>query len=159
MQSALNSTPLEKGDSKNDYWHSINGVTIERVPGADILPNWDRIEPHVIRVLARIDSGHSVEDVLTKLQFGDWMVWSINDYQVIAIVRILIQPQYKTFEIMYFVGHDAKAIIKALEEPFIDFAKEHDCKYVEMHGRLGWKTWLTRMLNFDETFTVLRRVV
>lgn len=130
-------------------------VKIEGVRSDSILTNWGSIEPHLQRVLDKIDSGHTVEDVLTKLQWQDQQLWNVNDWQAIAVTQISILPQHKVLSVVYVSGDDVDEWLPDLVSTLREFAQSTGCKYVEFYGRDGWRK-KAKPLGFDNAFSVMR---
>lgn len=131
------------------------GDKIEGVRSDSILENWGSIEPHLQRVLTRIDSGHTVEDVLSKLQWQEMQLWCVNDWQAIAVTQISILPQHKVLAVVYVAGDGVDDWLPALSHTLENFAAGLGCKYVEFYGRDGWRK-KAKPLGFENAFSVMR---
>ncbi len=131
---------------------------ITPVRSDSILPNWGSIEPHLQRVLSKIDSGHSVDDVLTKLQWQEMQLWNVDNWQALAITQISILPLHSVLAIVYVAGDEVNDWLPELVETLHTYAAETGCKYVEFYGRDGWRK-PAKPLGFGDTFTVMRMTV
>jgi len=120
-----------------------------------ILPNWGSIEPHLQRVLTKIDSGHTVDDVLDKLQWRQMQLWNVANWRAIAITQVTILPQHKVLSIIYLSGDGIDDWLTNLVETLKNYAEQSDCKYMELYGRDGWRK-KAKLLGFDKTFSVMR---
>lgn len=136
----------------------MTSAIIKPVRPDSILKSWGSIEPHLQRVLNRIDSGHTVDDVLTKLQWADQQLWKINDWQAIAVTQIAVLPQHKTFNICYVAGDGIDEWLSDFVDRMHEYAAFTNCKYVEFYGRDGWRKH-GKKLGFDKAFTVMRLTV
>ena len=123
-----------------------------------ILSEWGSIEPHLERVLSRIDSGNSLDDVVTKLQRSQLQLWNIANWQAIAITQVTILPRHKTITIVYVSGDYVDEWLPYLAETMHEFAIFEGAKYVEFYGRRGWQK-RAKELGYDEAFTVMRQTV
>lgn len=135
-----------------------DSIKIEPVNSNSILENWGSIEPHLQRVLNRIDSGHNSEDVLTDLQWSNQQLWNVNDWDAIAITHIGVMPQHKLLTIVYVAGSGIDEWLPKLVELLSEYAEQNDCKYIEFYGRDGWRK-SAKALGFDKAFSVMRLTV
>lgn len=126
-------------------------------PGS-ILTEWGNIEPLLFRVIDRVDSGHTPEDILTQLQTGQLQLWKIGDWQAMAVTQVVNLPQMLTLSVYMAAGADADRWMSTLCDTLVDWARQLGCKYLEFYGRPGWQRKAAH-LGFNQTYTVMRREI
>lgn len=133
----------------------VSNEPIRIVRVKEMLAEWDQVEPLLQRVIARIDSGHSVDDVVTKIQYGDMQLWRVYDWQALAVTQITALPQHRVLSVVYLAGEELKAWLAELTAVLRHYAQQQSCKYIEAYGRDGWRK-PAKPLGFTATFSVMR---
>lgn len=128
---------------------------IEGVVSNSILSHWGSIKPHLQRILDKIDSGHTVDDVKKRLLTCEMQLWNINNWQAVAITQICVLPQYNNLVVVYLVGDGVKTWLSDLTSLLTQYAKYHKCKYIEFYGREGWLK-VANQVGFKKSFNVMR---
>ena len=133
----------------------VSNEPIRIVRIKEMLAEWDQVEPLLQRVLTRIDSGHTVDDVVTKIQYGDMQLWRVYEWQALVVTQITALPQHRVLSVVYLAGEGLKDWLAELTEALRHYAQQHSCKYVEAYGRDGWRK-PTKPLGFTAAFSVIR---
>lgn len=101
----------------------------------------------------------TTESIIRALKDRSMQLWLIKDnkdIKAICITEILITPTGRVLGIVALTGKDYKQWKDFLEDMLTLYAKEKDCKYIEIHGRKGWDRILN---NFKQVAIVLRKEV
>ncbi len=133
-------------------------ATVTPVRSHDVAAVWPQVEPCLTRVLAKIDSGNDLYDVMTKLQMTHQQLWKINDWDAIAITEITVFPLHKNLTVVYVSGEGMEDWLAALTDALKTFAAYKECKYIEFYGRDGWRK-PTKRLGFENAFSVMRLAI
>ena len=128
---------------------------ITPIPSNTVRFYWDKARPLLEKVLNRIDTGHTPDDVLRKLLLTQMQLWNINDWQALAVTQITILPQCKTLEIVYCAGDGVDDWLTPLIVEMKKFKHNMGCQYLEFHGRMGWEKRMKK-LGFDKTYITMR---
>lgn len=133
---------------------------IYTIQSSEIDDNWDIIKKHIKILLKKFDIGYNLVDIYEKLKNKELQVWiSVDkkqDVQMVCLTNILIYPLFKTCEIFMVSGTKYKDWVSDILKHIENWAKENDCKYVELRGRLGW----TRVLkDYYEPWAFLRKEI
>ena len=109
---------------------------------------WREIRPLVQRVLARTDE-YAIGDVLHFLVSGEWQLWKLP--RSFAVTRFAHFPQHKSCVVVMCAG-ELGEIVEAHTD-LCDWARAHECKYMEIFGRAGWE----KALGYKEQSRILRK--
>lgn len=131
-------------------------VVVEGIPSNLAHEVWGRVEPQLQRILARVDTGYSTEDVLTAIQQRDKQLWLTE--KAIAVTRIEVTPQFKILQVEHVAGDDMGEWFDGLMDELEAFAKSHGCKYVDAWGRKGWVK-AAKHRNYKESLTLVRKAL
>lgn len=126
------------------------------VPAAGLMQVWDRIEPLLKRVV-RDESGYTIEQVLTELQFGRMQLWVIGDFQGIVVTQIKTPPVAPVLWVMFIAGDHMSEWLDDWKEVMEAFARHNGCKAVEFAGRKGWNKIQQHYPDYKPMWTIFRR--
>lgn len=104
----------------------------------EVVVNWGRIEPHLVRVLAQFDYGSDPEHILLDAVNGRREIWQIADYDAIAVTEICTLPKFSVLDISLVCGDNMDTWLEPLLDQLTQYAKASGCRYIDGFGRKGW---------------------
>lgn len=123
-----------------------------------VLAEWGRIEPLLQRVLDRFDYGSDAEDILADVINGRRIMWSINDFEGLAVLEICQLPKFSVLDVPLLAGDNMANWLEPLIRQLTLYAKSSGCKYVDAFGRKGWTRQLEQFgfkpYSYDVRLTV-----
>ena len=128
---------------------------ISPVRSSAVWDYWDRLEPHLTRIVEFIDTGHTSEDIAAKIARKEYQLWVVNDWESILVTQILVLPQHKVLQILYCVGMDVDTWKDAAKGVILEFAQHVGAKYIEGFCRPGW-TKVLKKYSCDVPLSVMR---
>lgn len=134
---------------------AVDSDIISLIDSDSILSHWGSIEPLLTKVLNRIDSGFTLEDVLTQLQWQRMLCWKIKDWEALAITQLGAVPQHKICTIIFVSGDNVNDWLPELVNTLRTYCKTMGAKYLDFYGRDGWRK-LAKPLGFDKSYTVMQ---
>ena len=91
--------------------------------------------PKLVKALQRIET-HTPDDVLDALNRGAMQLWHKNDS--IVVTEVAVYPRLKACRVFLAAG-DFDDVWDLMDNQVEPWARNHGCKRIEGHGRLGWK--------------------
>lgn len=110
------------------------------------------------RVVDRVDSGQTVNDVLISVINWDMQAWKIGEWDALAVTRIAVMPKWKCLVVAYLAGDGMDEWFHDLMDVLEEYAHANHCRHVEVWGRRGWKK-VGASRGYEECMTVMRKVV
>ena len=158
MQTALNGTPvLAQGFiSLTEPTGQNCSVHILRPEEVDLF--WNHVEPLLKKVVPHSEGELEPEDFLPLLKTGEMDLWIvIMDKRVIAamITQVIPYPRKNVCRILAIAGEGLHIWMKhfpMLEE----WARQRDCKHIELWGRKGW---LRVLKNWKNSYHILTKEI
>ena len=126
------------------------------VPSAHIMQVWDRVEPLLSRCV-RDNSGYSIMDLLTELQFGRMQLWIIGDFQGAIVTQIKTPPTGAVLWVQYMAGDHMNEWLDDWIAAQEAFARDQGCVAIEFAGRKGWNRIERQHPEYKATWTIFRR--
>lgn len=111
----------------------IKSLTVD-----EAVKDWPKIEPLLSRVLERFDYGSDANDVLADVMSGRRMIWSINNFEGVAVLEICPLPKFSVLDVPLLAGDNMKNWLSPLIRQLTLYAKSSGCKYIDAFGRRGW---------------------
>ena len=133
-----------------------NVTPIGGVQPGELMQVWDRVEPILARVV-KPQTGFTLDSVLTRLQYGDWQLWVIGNFQAVAVTEIDVRPLHKVLWCRYIAGDNIDEWLADWEALLVEFARHHDCKAVEFSGRKGWNKFKGQYDEYKQVLTTWRK--
>lgn len=127
---------------------------IAGVLSKDVESIWPFVEPLVQRVIDRFDMGYQSEHILEKLKARDQQLWLCGS-KGIATTEITRTAEFGVLGVPIVAGDDMNEWLDDLFNVLRNFAKQHDCKFLEGYGREGWVRQL-KPYGFEKYSTVVR---
>ncbi len=131
---------------------------IRRVDANEAVARWSDFEPHVRRVLERLDSGQYPDDVLTAIQFGGMHLWDILDGTGVCVTELQAYSRYRQLLVYLVAGGNARDWIAEGQQQLEAFAKSQNCKYMWFQGRPGWERYCKR-LGYSDKLVMMRKAL
>lgn len=123
----------------------------------EVLDEWHWVEPLLAKAVDRMDSGMSIEDILTRIQTRHMQLWVVPE-EMAAVTTIQNHPQFRVCIIAYMGGEGMKEWLGEFLEVVGDWASQNGCKYLEGWGRPGWEK-ATKEFGFEKALTVMRKTL
>ena len=117
---------------------------IEGIKGENIEAWWPLVQEYLITALEHGLGEYSIGDIKESCKSKDMQLWVKMDKEVQGafVTKIAKYPQKNLLCVILLGGDkfqewrdEADALLNA-------FGKEHNCEYVELFGRKGWKKML-----------------
>ena len=135
---------------------------IAAIPQTLVEAVWDRLTPHIERVIAIVDEETTIEHVKSKALSGNLLVLAIcKDSDIIAALTLDIRDFDTGMKALYIpmLGGDeffdwyeqAFEVVKAI-------AKDFKCTQIRAAGRRGW-TRALKSIGWEEQYTVIKYIV
>ncbi len=124
----------------------------------EALDEWDRLEPHIRRVLEYVDSGQLPDDVLTAAQLGSMQIWNILDGKAVCVTELQTFTRYRQLLIYLVAGARPQDWIAQGQRQLEAFAKQNSCRYMIYKGRPGWERY-ARQFGWGDKFVMLRKAL
>lgn len=131
---------------------------IKYLTADEVITSWPKIEPLLQRVLDRFDYGSDPDDILVDVINGRRMVWSINDFEGVAVLSVTNLPNFSTLDVDCLAGDNMNEWLTPFINQLTKYAKVLGCKYVDSSGRKGWIKQL-KQFGFKETSYDVRYTV
>lgn len=133
-------------------------MAVEGILYTDAHKLWDRVRTLLQPALDVIDGGYTTEDLLTEVQLRRKQCWLIGD-KAVGITSIVVYPQWKKLVVEYLAGEQMEEWQDDWFETMTNYAKSHQCKYIEVHGRKGWARLAKSRGDTVESLTYSRKTV
>ena len=131
---------------------SCNRVTVRAISRTEAVREWHWIDPLLNRIEA--DTGLSTEDLLTRIQRGEYQLWGVPGGVCVTSVTDL--PQFRVCTVLQLAGDGLSEWFDPLMDAIEDWARQLGCKYVEEYGRKGWER-IGKSRGYERAFTVMRK--
>jgi hypothetical protein len=131
---------------------------VEGVLYTDAHRVWPRIEGWLQACIDKIDGGYTTEDLLTEIQLRRKQLWLIDD-KAVGITSIIRFPQWKKLLVEYLGGSDMEQWEDDWFSCMDRYARENQCKYIEVYGRKGWARIAKSRGDRVETMTYSRKTL
>ena len=95
-----------------------------------------RVEPLINRALAKGSGTHTYDDIAEDIIKGTSQLWTSTESCMVT--QVIDFPQKRMLHIMIGAGK-LDELLEMVEERLIPFAKEHECDYMTLNGRKGWR--------------------
>ena len=116
---------------------------------------WEKVLPLVNSSLEYADGKWTAESIKTALENKQMQLFIVGkDVTAIAITQVQQYPAKKVLVVMFCAGSGMNDWVSLMSE-FEDWAKEQDCKAVEVIGRPGWE----RVLGWERIHVVVRKTL
>lgn len=98
---------------------------------------WERAKPHIQKALDAGENTHSLEDVFTGIESGDYQFWHFRG--AFAVTQIHEYPQKKVFDFWLMAGRGRLAM-KIIEPVAWRWAQDQGCVMAKGSAvyRQGW---------------------
>jgi len=132
---------------------------IAAIPQTLVKSIWDRLAPHIARVIEIVDEETTIEHVKTKAISGDLLILAICKCDdIVAVLTLDIRDFDTGMKALYIpmLGGDeffnwyeqAFEVVKAI-------AKDFKCTQIRAAGRRGWPKAL-KSIGWEEQYTVIK---
>lgn len=119
---------------------------------------WRFVIPLLEKAFDFADGKYSIDTIYQEIKKQTMQLWVIFDKQyhlkAICITQIIFYPTEKRLAILFMAGFDMEKWLDLIDGLF-GFAKQHDCKSIEVYGRPGWEKALKKY-GFEKIHTVMR---
>jgi len=126
----------------------------------EALQHWPIISSFLLKAKETGQGESSMADYMNKILNMNAQCWVIiEDNKVVGagLTEIMSYCQHKTLHIILFSGVNFAEQYKMLA-PVEQFARDNNCKCLEMWGRKGWAKTLPKYIpEFKEVYTVMRK--
>jgi len=124
------------------------GLMFTPVPTDYIDVVWSSVAKVLKKSVGTAKGKYEVGDVYDCIVKDDIVLWIVVDHDkdddiIAAITTKLIEyPQGRSMAMDWIGGTRMKEWLPMVQERITNYAKIHDCKYLEGYGRKGWGRWL-----------------
>lgn len=135
-------------------------IRISLLPGKLAEMMWSDLKPYIEQALIR-HPGETLENMdwirnqIKTQQFLLLQIWDGFELSAVAVLEFVKLVDGKCLHIRYLSGDGLDAWVDQLHEKLTEIAKAHDCEWISLTGRLGWKKAL-RHLNWNPVAIQLR---
>jgi hypothetical protein len=137
----------------------MSAYKIAAIPQTLIEAVWDKVLPHIARVVELVEDETTVEHVKTKAISGELLILAIcNEAKVVAALTLEVRTFDTDMKALYIpmLGGDeffdwyeqAFEVVKAI-------AKDFNCVQIRAAGRRGWTKTL-KHIGWEEQYVVIK---
>ncbi len=126
----------------------IQGITSQFVE-----PAWEYVEDYIADALKHGIGEYTIDDIKQACQeqrMQLWIKWDDEEVKGVFVTQILNYPQLKVLLVLLLSGNNFKEWRDETDELLTRFAKEKECKYIELFGRKGWGKGFLSEINYKE---------
>lgn len=126
------------------------GLMFSPVPKEYVDAVWSKVAEIMKRSVGTAEGKYEVEDLHTCIMNDEIVLWIVADHdkddEIIAAIttRLIEYPQGNSMAMDWIGGKRMKDWLPLAQERISQYAKIHNCKYLEGYGRRGWDRWLRK---------------
>ena len=126
------------------------GLMFTPVPTEFVDGVWPQVSEIMEKSVKTAEGKYKVEDLYPEIMDNQIVLWIIadhdNDDEIIAAIttRLIEYPQGNSMAMDWIGGKRMKDWLPLAQDRISNYAKIHDCKYLEGYGRRGWDRWLRK---------------
>ena len=120
----------------------------------------DKIWNQVKNLIARCDEDIlNSNDILKYIKNEDYILWigkekKSNTIIMTAVIEIHEYPRHRICHVSFMAGNNMNDWIYESKEMLEEWSKKHNCHYLEISGRKGWKKMFT---DYKEKYIVISK--
>jgi hypothetical protein len=125
---------------------------IHGIQSKDVNDAWQYAEEFIVDALKHGIGEYLPEDIKLMCQHQRmqlWIKWSDKGPIGAFVTQILNYPQLNVLLVLLLGGKTFLEWKTEIDEILVGYGKEHNCKYLELFGRKGWKNYL-KDINYNE---------
>ena len=113
---------------------------------------WSHVESYVAKALKYGVGEYTTDDIKQACKEAKMQLWVYADEKNrgVFITQILNYPQLNILLVLLLSGDNFKEWRDEVDELLTRYAKEKDCKFVELYGRKGWGKAFLSEINYKE---------
>ena len=132
---------------------------IAAIPQMLVETIWDRLTPHIERVVKIVDEETTIEHVKNKAISGDLLILAIcKDVDIIAAITLDIRDFDTGMKALYIPMLGGDEFFEWYEQAFEiikTIAKSFGCSQIRAAGRRGWPRAL-KSIGWEEQYTIIK---
>ena len=116
-------------------------MIISLVPSEHVLDVWPAVTDYVQNALEYTRGRYELEDVLERVENGEFLLWIAFDGERIkgcVITDMMQYPRKKFLGCPFVTGDEFASWKQPMFEMLQKFARDNDCEGLEATARLGW---------------------
>lgn len=134
-----------------------SGAEISCVNWLDLREAWQKAEPLLAKAAKKMK--YSTDSIAADLWNQNTLLWSINDFEAVAVTRLIIRDTERVMWIEWVAGKSMGDWFADWERFQREHAKEMGCTAVEFQGRRAWEKHNKVHPEYKPIATIYRREV